>query len=50
MSTPTPPKDPGTAGALDDQNLSQGDFRAQIAALVNTVLDLRARVQALENA
>lgn len=48
MPAPTPPKQPGTVGALDHQDISQGDFRNQLAALVNTVLDLKARVEILE--
>ena len=50
VATPTPPKAPGTTGALDHQDLSQGGFRTEIAALVNTVLDLKARVEKLEQA
>lgn len=39
---------PGNTGALDHQDISQGKFRNQIAQLVNKVLDLEARIKALE--
>lgn len=42
--------EPGKTGALDHQDISQGNFRNQIAELVNKVLDLEARVKALEAA